>query len=173
MPEEAELLGLFLFFPPEKRDLFFWERKLFGVFDAGCFFFLNRSSFWHFFCSWFCLQSRSVFFFKWHPRNEAEKKISMWTSNQKMKLIGKALIEKHLPTGRPSNLEYPQWKLTNIPWKLMLGRWNVLLKWPLFRGTCYFFFFGGVCFFFRWFFVREKWIQSVQGGVCNVFVGKS
>ncbi len=34
---------------------------------------------------------------------------------------------------------YPPWKRTNINWKIMVGRWNVLLKWPLFRGHDHFF----------------------------------
>ena len=30
--------------------------------------------------------------------------------------------------------QLPPWKLANIPWKSIVGRWNFLLKWSLFRG---------------------------------------
>ena len=35
---------------------------------------------------------------------------------------------------------------TNCPWKLMVGRWNFLFKWPLFPGTCSIFWGGNLYF---------------------------
>ena len=38
------------------------------------------------------------------------------------------------PGSLQRNKDLPSLKLTNCPWNWMVGRWNFLLGWPIFRG---------------------------------------
>ena len=101
VPEEAELLDFFCFFPPEKRDLFFLRKETFRSLSShpGCFFVKKIFHLFVFFVPDFVYSQGP--FFKWHPRNEAGKK------NQHVDIQPKNEADRKSPDRKTSANAHP------------------------------------------------------------------